>query len=59
MNEKPIESLSLEGLASNRLPLDADFLKGIEAKTAQISDKHNRHGQPFYSARSVKTGKTD
>ncbi|MGI4796378.1 MAG: hypothetical protein ACRYG8_20435 [Janthinobacterium lividum] len=53
MNEKSadphLENLLLEGLASNRLPLDAGFLKGIEVRTAQILD----------SARSVKTVETD
>jgi antitoxin ParD1/3/4 len=35
-----LEALLLEGLASNRLPLDAKFLKGIEAKTLEILDKY-------------------
>ncbi|MEA2755636.1 MAG: antitoxin ParD1/3/4 [Aliidongia sp.] len=35
-----LEALLLEGLASHRLPLDAEFLKGIEAKTAAILDKY-------------------
>jgi antitoxin ParD1/3/4 len=38
--EARLEALLLEGLASKRLPLDAEFLKGIEAKTAQIIDKY-------------------
>jgi antitoxin ParD1/3/4 len=38
--EARLEALLLEGLASKRLPLDAEFLKGIEAKTAQIVDKY-------------------
>ncbi len=35
-----LEALLLEGLASNRLPLDAKFLKSIEAKTEKILAKH-------------------
>jgi antitoxin ParD1/3/4 len=38
--EARLEALLLEGLASNRLPLDARFLKGIEAKTEEIVEKH-------------------
>jgi antitoxin ParD1/3/4 len=38
--EARLEALLLEGLASKHLPLDAEFLKGIEAKTAQIVDKY-------------------
>ena len=39
--EARLEALLLEGLASKRLPLDAAFLKGIEAKTAKILEKYN------------------
>jgi len=35
-----LEALLLEGLASHRLPLDAAFLRGLEAKTAQILEKY-------------------
>ena len=35
-----LETMLLEGLASGRLPLDGEFLKGIEVKTAAILDKH-------------------
>jgi antitoxin ParD1/3/4 len=38
--EARLEALLLEGLASKHLPLDAKFLKRIEAKTAQIVDKY-------------------
>lgn len=38
--ESRLETMLLEGLASNRLPLDAEFLKGIEAKMVQILDKY-------------------
>jgi antitoxin ParD1/3/4 len=38
--EERLETLLLEGLAAGRLPLDAEFLKGIEAKTAMILDKY-------------------
>jgi antitoxin ParD1/3/4 len=35
-----LETLLLEGLASERLPLDAEFLKRLETKTTEILDKH-------------------
>jgi len=35
-----LESLLLEGLASNRLPLDEDFWKRLEIKTEAIIEKH-------------------
>jgi antitoxin ParD1/3/4 len=35
-----LEALLLEGLASKRIPLDAEFRKGIEAKTEQILDRY-------------------
>ncbi|WP_419759187.1 ribbon-helix-helix domain-containing protein [Acidisoma sp.] len=38
--EARLEALLVEGLASKRLPLDAKFLKGIEAKTAELVDKY-------------------
>ena len=38
--EARLEALLVEGLASKRLPLDADFLKGIEVKTAELVDKY-------------------
>jgi antitoxin ParD1/3/4 len=38
--EARLEALLLEGLASNQLPLNTEFLKMIEAKTAQIVDKY-------------------
>ena len=38
--EACLEALLVEGLASKRLPLDAEFLKGIEAKTAELVDKY-------------------
>jgi antitoxin ParD1/3/4 len=38
--EARLEALLVEGLASKRLPLDAEFLKGIEAKTAELVDKY-------------------
>ncbi len=36
-----LEALLLEGLASNRLPLDADFHQRLAAKVDRIIDKHN------------------
>lgn len=38
--EARLEALLLAGLASQRLPLNAEFLKMIEGKTAQIVDKY-------------------
>jgi antitoxin ParD1/3/4 len=38
--EARLEALLVEGLASKRLPLDAEFLKGIEAKTAELVEKY-------------------
>ena len=38
--EARLEALLVEGLASKRLPLDAEFLKGIEAKTAELVDRY-------------------
>jgi antitoxin ParD1/3/4 len=38
--EARLEALLLEGLAANRLPLDAEFLKEIEVKTAKILGKY-------------------
>jgi len=35
-----LETLLLEGLASNRLPLNDAFLRGLEAKTTQIVEKY-------------------
>jgi antitoxin ParD1/3/4 len=37
--EARLEALLLEGLAANRLPLDAEFLKGIQVKTAKVLEK--------------------
>lgn len=45
--EARLEALLLEGLASKRLPLDAEFLKGIEAKTAKILDKYKDRKRPL------------
>lgn len=41
--EARLETLLLEGLSSKRLPLDAKFLKGLEAKTDQILNKYRDH----------------
>lgn len=38
--EARLETLLLEGLASNRLPLNDAFLRGLEAKTTQIVEKY-------------------
>jgi putative addiction module CopG family antidote len=35
-----LEALLLEGLASKRIPLDADFRKRLEVKTEQILEKY-------------------
>ena len=41
-----LEALLLEGLASQRLPLDGDFWKRMEAKTEAILDKHSARKAP-------------
>jgi len=38
--EARLEALLLEGLASKRIKLDADFRRGLNAKVEQILDKH-------------------
>jgi antitoxin ParD1/3/4 len=38
--EARLEALLLEGLASKRIRLDADFRRGLNAKVEQILDKH-------------------
>jgi antitoxin ParD1/3/4 len=40
--EARLEALRLEGLASGGLPLNEAFLRGLEAKTAQIIEKHSK-----------------
>jgi antitoxin ParD1/3/4 len=35
-----LEALLLEGLASKRIPLDADFRQRLEAKTERIIEKY-------------------
>jgi antitoxin ParD1/3/4 len=44
--EARLEALLLEGLASNRLPLDDTFLRGLETKTAAILDKYKDRKRP-------------
>jgi antitoxin ParD1/3/4 len=41
-----LEALLLEGLASKRLPLDAEFLKGLEAKADAIIEHHKARKRP-------------
>ena len=41
-----LEALLLEGLASQRLPLDDPFLKGMETKTAAILDRYKDRQRP-------------
>jgi antitoxin ParD1/3/4 len=41
-----LEALLLEGLASNRIPLDAEFRKRLAAKAGQILDKYKDHTRP-------------
>lgn len=36
-----LEALLLEGLASKRIPLDAEFRKELEAKVERLLDKHS------------------
>jgi antitoxin ParD1/3/4 len=40
-----LEALLLEGLASNRIPLDGEFRKRLEAKVEQVLDKHKDRAQ--------------
>lgn len=41
-----LEALLLEGLASNRIPLDAEFRKRLEAKVEQVLDKYKDRARP-------------
>jgi antitoxin ParD1/3/4 len=41
-----LEALLLEGLASKRIPLDAEFRKRLQAKVEQVLDKYSRLRQP-------------
>jgi antitoxin ParD1/3/4 len=41
-----LEALLLEGLASNRIPLDTEFRKRLAAKAGQILDKYKDHARP-------------
>jgi antitoxin ParD1/3/4 len=41
-----LETLLLEGLASKRIPLDADFRRSLEAKTEQILEKYKHRVRP-------------
>jgi antitoxin ParD1/3/4 len=41
-----LESLLLEGLASKRLPLDAEFLQALEAKADAIMEQHKTRKRP-------------
>jgi antitoxin ParD1/3/4 len=41
--EARLEALVLEGLASNSIPLDANFRRGLNAKVEQILDTHRDH----------------
>jgi antitoxin ParD1/3/4 len=38
--EARLEALLLEGLASERIPLDGEFRKGLQAKAEQILEKY-------------------
>jgi antitoxin ParD1/3/4 len=40
-----LEMLLLEGLASQRIPLDADFRQRLEAKLEKIIDRYKGNGQ--------------
>jgi antitoxin ParD1/3/4 len=44
--EARLEALLLEGLASQTIPLDADFCRGLEAKAEQIFDKDKGRTRP-------------
>lgn len=41
-----LEALLLEGLASNRIPLDAGFRNGLKAKVEQVLDKYRDRARP-------------
>ena len=41
-----LETLLLEGLASQRIPLDADFRHGLEAKVEKLLDKYKDRACP-------------
>lgn len=41
-----LEALLLEGLASGRIPLDAQFRERLEAKVEQVIDKHKASPRP-------------
>ena len=41
-----LEALLLEGLASNRIPLDAEFRNRLEAKVELVLDKYKDRGRP-------------
>ncbi len=44
--EARLEALLLEGLTSERIPLDAEFRKRIAAKAEQILDKYKDRPRP-------------
>jgi antitoxin ParD1/3/4 len=44
--EARLEALLLEGLASQTIPLDADFRHRLEAKAQQIFDKYKDRSRP-------------
>jgi antitoxin ParD1/3/4 len=41
-----LEALLLEGLAPNRIPLDAEFRKRLETKVEQVLDKYQDRARP-------------
>ena len=41
-----LEALLLEGLASNTLPLDAEFRRGLAAKVDQVLEKYKDRTRP-------------
>ena len=41
-----LEALLLEGLASNRIPLDAEFRQRLEAKVEQVLDRSKDRARP-------------
>jgi antitoxin ParD1/3/4 len=44
--DERLEALLLEGLASKRIPLGAEFRKGLEAKVEQVLDKYKDQASP-------------
>ncbi len=51
-----LEALLLEGLASDRIPLDAEFRKRLEAKVEQVLDKYKNRARASILAKQELEG---